>query len=215
MCVCPGRATQDGVFECAEGVPWTCDAECAIEFGPYWESCMLQSGLGGTEDMEGFAALYDTCKNLPPGENAVLMHTVNDIINDPWCRINTTGIISVSTLALTAFTIHRPQAFLTKEPRFLCGRSIKRMRRVRKTSRPSAHGRSRAVYIRARRTTAQRALRRMRAITRAACRVSVKKEGQRWEHPRDQKCRRARRTRPACVRDRLRQACSAATPTIA
>eukprot|EP01046_Picozoa_sp_COSAG06_P086546 COSAG06_NODE_33134_length_494_cov_4.888608_1_plen_107_part_00 len=102
VCVCPGRATQDGVFECAEGVPWTCDAECAIEFGPYWESCMLQSGLGGTEDMEGFAALYDTCKNLPSGENAVLMHTVNDIINDPWCRINTTGIISVSTLALTA-----------------------------------------------------------------------------------------------------------------
>ena len=107
MCVSAGlgRATQNGVFECAEGVPWTCDAECAIEFGPYWETCMLQSGMGGTEDMEAFAALYDTCKNLPPGENAVLMHTVNDMINDPWCRINTTGIISVSTLALSAFTI--------------------------------------------------------------------------------------------------------------
>ena len=110
MCVCLGRATQNGVFECAEGVPWTCDAECAIEFGPYWETCMLQSGLGGTGDMEGFAGLYDTCKNLPPGENAVLMHTVNDMINDPWCRINTTGIISVSTLALTAFFHHRSLA---------------------------------------------------------------------------------------------------------
>ena len=112
MCVSAGlgRATQNGVFECAEGVPWTCDAECAIEFGPYWETCMLQSGLGGTGDMEGFATLYDTCKNLPPDENAVLMHTVNDIINDPWCRINTTGIISVSTLALTAFFHHRSLA---------------------------------------------------------------------------------------------------------
>eukprot|EP01046_Picozoa_sp_COSAG06_P005463 COSAG06_NODE_244_length_19215_cov_20.256853_16_plen_215_part_00 len=214
MCVSAGlgRATQDGVFECAEGVPWTCDAECAIEFGPYWETCMLQSGLGGTGDMEGFATLYDTCKNLPPGENAVLMHTVNDIINDPWCRINTTGIISVSTLALTAFTI---EALLTKKPRFWCCRSIKRMRRARKTSRPTARGRSRAVYIRARWTTARRALRRMRATTRAACRVSARQEGQRWEHPRDRKCRLARRTRPACVRDRLRRACSAAAPTIA
>ena len=86
---------QDGVFECADGTPWTCDAECAIEFGPFWETCMVQSGLGNAEDMQGFAALYETCKVLPPFENAVLMHTVSDIINDPWCMINTTGIISV------------------------------------------------------------------------------------------------------------------------
>lgn len=25
---------QNGIFECEAGTPWTCDAECAVEFGP-------------------------------------------------------------------------------------------------------------------------------------------------------------------------------------
>jgi hypothetical protein len=86
---------QNGVWECGDGTPWSCNAECAMEFGPFWERCMLGSGIGNAADMQGFSALYDTCKALPLEEARVLIHTVNELISDPWCRINTTGIISI------------------------------------------------------------------------------------------------------------------------
>jgi hypothetical protein len=86
---------QNGVWECGDGTPWSCNAECAMEFGPFWERCMLGSGIGNAADMQGFSALYDTCKALPLGEARVLIHTVDELVNDPWCSINTTGIISI------------------------------------------------------------------------------------------------------------------------
>jgi hypothetical protein len=87
---------QNGVFECDAGAPWSCDAECAIEFVPFWETCMLSSGMGNSADLASFASLYDTCQTLPPAEGMLLMREVNNLINDPWCDINTTSIISVS-----------------------------------------------------------------------------------------------------------------------
>jgi hypothetical protein len=86
---------QNGVWECGDGTPWSCNAECALEFGPFWERCMLGSGIGNAADMQAFSALYDTCKALPLGEARVLIHTVDELVNDPWCSINTTGIISI------------------------------------------------------------------------------------------------------------------------
>jgi hypothetical protein len=86
---------QNGVFECDAGTPWSCDAECAIEFVPFWETCMLSSGMSNSADLSSFASLYDTCQALPPAEGRLLMREVNNLINDPWCEINTTGIISI------------------------------------------------------------------------------------------------------------------------
>jgi hypothetical protein len=86
---------QNGVWECGDGTPWSCNAECALEFGPFWESCMLGSGIGNAADMHAFSALYDTCKALPLEEARVLINTVGELVNDPWCSINTTGIISI------------------------------------------------------------------------------------------------------------------------
>ena len=56
---------------------------------------MMSTGMQGGEDLAGFAALYETCKTLPPSEGRLLMREVNNLINDPWCEINTTGIISI------------------------------------------------------------------------------------------------------------------------
>ena len=56
---------------------------------------MLASGTDGSRDLQAFAALYQTCRTLPPNENGVLISTVNDLMADPFCRINTTGIVSV------------------------------------------------------------------------------------------------------------------------
>lgn len=86
---------QNGVYQCEAGVPWGCDAECAIEFVPFWENCMLSSGVAGTEDLASFATLYTTCQTLSPSEGLLLMREVNNLINDPWCEINTTSIISI------------------------------------------------------------------------------------------------------------------------
>jgi hypothetical protein len=83
-------------------VPWSCDAECAIEFVPFWETCMLSSGMGNSADLASFASLYDTCQTLPPAEGMLLMREVNNLINDPWCDINTTSIISVSHQSMPA-----------------------------------------------------------------------------------------------------------------
>eukprot|EP01046_Picozoa_sp_COSAG06_P001318 COSAG06_NODE_42_length_29897_cov_42.547721_23_plen_197_part_00 len=101
---------QNGVFECDAGVPWTCDAECAIEFVPFWETCMLSSGMGNSADLASFASLYDTCQTLPLAEGMLLMREVNNLINDPWCDINTTSIISVRSPSMRAAVgrVHRP-----------------------------------------------------------------------------------------------------------
>jgi hypothetical protein len=56
---------------------------------------MMSTGMQGGEDLAGFAALYETCKTLPPSEGRLLMREVNNLINDPWCSINTTSIISI------------------------------------------------------------------------------------------------------------------------
>ena len=69
---------------------------------------MLGSGIGNAADMQGFSALYDTCKALPLGEARVLIHTVDELINDPWCSINTTGIISIDA-ANAACTVDESQ----------------------------------------------------------------------------------------------------------
>eukprot|EP01046_Picozoa_sp_COSAG06_P069281 COSAG06_NODE_18824_length_866_cov_16.702738_1_plen_254_part_10 len=85
---------QNGVWECSDGTPWSCDAECAISFGPFWETCLLGS-VGDAAELESFSALYATCNALPLEEDRILIRTVNNLINDPWCMINTTGIISI------------------------------------------------------------------------------------------------------------------------
>ena len=85
---------QNGVWECSDGTPWSCDAECAISFGPFWETCLLGS-VGDAAELQSFSALYATCNALPLEEDRILIRTVNNLINDPWCMINTTGIISI------------------------------------------------------------------------------------------------------------------------
>eukprot|EP01046_Picozoa_sp_COSAG06_P057297 COSAG06_NODE_11126_length_1563_cov_1.550546_2_plen_105_part_00 len=72
---------QGGTFECAAGAPWTCDAACALEFGPFWEQCM--AGMSGVAEMASFAQLYATCGALPLGEDQLLIRTVNGVLNDP------------------------------------------------------------------------------------------------------------------------------------
>eukprot|EP01043_Picozoa_sp_COSAG02_P011313 COSAG02_NODE_415_length_22762_cov_133.681816_12_plen_62_part_00 len=58
---------------------------------------MLASGTSGSADLVSFAALYTSCQNLPAAENNFLLRTINDLIEEPFCRINTTEIVSVCT----------------------------------------------------------------------------------------------------------------------
>jgi len=98
---------QSGAYQCAAGTPWSCDATCALEFVPFWESCILGSGaLSGSHDLASFATLYSTCAALPLSEDRLLIRMVNDLVNDPWCRINTTQIISIDA-ASAACTVDR------------------------------------------------------------------------------------------------------------
>lgn len=62
---------------------------------------MLASGTSSSADLASFAGLYDSCKNLPANENNFLLRTVNDLMEETFCRINTTAIISVRTQSPT------------------------------------------------------------------------------------------------------------------
>jgi hypothetical protein len=54
--------------------------------------------IGASTAMQAYSTLYDECKVLPLDEGRILMRTVQDLVQDPWCYINTTYIMSVRIL---------------------------------------------------------------------------------------------------------------------
>ena len=53
------------------------------------------TGVGAALDLQAFAGLYTECQTMDPRDSAVLLRTVNDLVNDPQCVVNTSQIISV------------------------------------------------------------------------------------------------------------------------
>jgi hypothetical protein len=68
------------------------NADCALTFIPFMETCMLQDGVvppppppGVDDAMAGFLTLYNTCQNMnsaAPAEVASLIHDVNEVSTD-------------------------------------------------------------------------------------------------------------------------------------
>ena len=83
------------------------NADCALTFIPFMEMCLLPPGSDGvvppppppgTNDaMTGFLALYDTCEDMntaAPAEVESLIHDVNEMVDNEYCVIDTSAIVS-------------------------------------------------------------------------------------------------------------------------
>jgi hypothetical protein len=85
---------QEGVNTCTNGAPQSCDAECAVEFLPYWETCLDQRSVIGGE-MHQFTLLFTACTDdLPEAESLVLYMDVISQDDSPECRVDTSLLIS-------------------------------------------------------------------------------------------------------------------------
>ena len=96
---------QGGAFVCQNGVSWKCNAECATAYVPFYDDCLKRDGGAvGVAEMQKYNKLYEECANLPEKEVGVLLSDLNDLISNPKCHVNTTGIQSRGgKFALPAF----------------------------------------------------------------------------------------------------------------
>ena len=90
---------QGGVAECdgASKVPSSCDAECASAFLPFAEECLGLPDPAPPPAAAAFARLYQTCMEMntrAPDEVAALLDTVNALVANPRCTIDTSSIVS-------------------------------------------------------------------------------------------------------------------------
>jgi hypothetical protein len=85
---------QDSVNTCTSGAPQTCEAECALEFLPYWKQCLNErSAIGG--EMNQFTKLFTACTDdLPESEKLNLYEDVTSLDDSPECDIDITMVIS-------------------------------------------------------------------------------------------------------------------------
>eukprot|EP01052_Picozoa_sp_SAG31_P011857 SAG31_NODE_682_length_12841_cov_13.637655_2_plen_744_part_00 len=88
---------QRGRNVCTNGVPQTCDAECAAEFLPFWHLCLDQrrGAIGG--DMHVFTVLYTACTDgLPQEESMLLYRDVTAMDDSPECVLDSSLLLSRS-----------------------------------------------------------------------------------------------------------------------
>ena len=84
---------QNGVNVCPDGVPWTCDATCAVPFMTFFNDC-IAPGVMAVADLDGYRALYESCQALDPAEKGTLISNLESLVADAACRVDTSAITS-------------------------------------------------------------------------------------------------------------------------
>eukprot|EP01052_Picozoa_sp_SAG31_P025668 SAG31_NODE_2264_length_6057_cov_6.828634_2_plen_781_part_00 len=85
---------QQGVNTCVGGAPQVCDAECAMEFLPYWHDCLSLRTRAG-DAMQQFTLLFTACTDdLSESEVMELYRDVTVLDDARECFINTSMILS-------------------------------------------------------------------------------------------------------------------------
>ena len=85
---------QKGQFVCKSEVPWLCNAECATSYVPFFDQCVETDRAINVQQMQKYTTLYETCANLDQNQLQVLVSDVNTLIDNPKCKVNTTGIMT-------------------------------------------------------------------------------------------------------------------------
>ena len=84
---------QEGQNVCLDGVPWTCNALCAVPFMTFFSSC-IEPGVMGVDDLAAYRTLYESCQNLDPAQKGILVSDLESLVEDETCRVDTSAITS-------------------------------------------------------------------------------------------------------------------------
>ena len=84
---------QDGINVCVDGTPWACNAECAVPFMTFFTEC-IEAGVMNVADLTSYRTLYKSCTALDSTEMGVLIGTLDSLVSDPACFVNTSVITS-------------------------------------------------------------------------------------------------------------------------
>ena len=61
---------------------------------PYFDQCLSRDSTIGVADLQKYTHLYENCANMDGVETGVLMADLNELMDNPKCRVNTTGIVA-------------------------------------------------------------------------------------------------------------------------
>ena len=84
---------QNGQNVCLDGVPWSCNALCAVPFMTFFNSC-IEPGVMGVDDLTAYRSLYESCQNLDPTEKGRLVSNLESLVEDETCQVDTSTITS-------------------------------------------------------------------------------------------------------------------------